>query len=70
MLKGSSKYETAENYALVGVLFGGLVLSVGIVLTIFSESGMPAVLAMIGSLIAFLFTIILILIWIVKDFQK
>jgi len=69
MLKGSNRYETAENYSLAGVLFGALILSAGIGLTIFSESGLPAVLAMIGSLIAFLSTVFLIIVWVVKDFK-
>ena len=70
MLKGSDKYETMENCALAGVLAGALILSFGIGLTSLSEKGLPAILAMMGSLIAFLSTVILIVVWIVKDFTK
>ena len=69
MLKGSDKYETAENYALAGVFAGALVLSSGIGLSALNTKGISAVLAMTGSLIAFLFTVFLIFVWIVKDFK-
>jgi len=70
MLKGSNKYETAENYAFAGVLVGALFLSSGIGLSAVSTKGMPAILAMLGSLIAFLSTVILIFVWIIRDFAK
>jgi hypothetical protein len=70
MLKGSDKYETAENYALAGVLLGALLLSSGIGLTALNTKGLPVILAMMGSLIAFLSTVIVIVVWIVKDFAK
>lgn len=70
MLKGSDKYDTAENYTLAGVLVGAFVLSLGIGLAALSTQGISAILAMMGSLIAFLSTIILIFVWIVKDFSK
>jgi hypothetical protein len=70
MLKGSDKYETAENCALSGVLIGALLLSSGIGLTALNAKGVPTILAMIGSLIAFLSTVILIFVWISKDFVK
>jgi hypothetical protein len=70
MLKGSDKYETAENYSLLGVLFGAVLLSSGIGFAALSSQGIPAILAMIGSLIAFLSTVILIFVWIAKSFSK
>jgi len=70
MLKGSDKYESAENFALLGVLIGALVLSSGIGLSALNTKGISAILAMMGSLIAFLSTVILIIVWIVKDFAK
>lgn len=70
MLKGSEKYETTENYSLFGVVAGAVLLSCGIGLAAFSPQGIPAILAMMGSLIAFLCTVILIFIWIVKSFSK
>ncbi len=70
MLKGSDKYETAENYSLLGVVLGAVSLSSGIGLAAFSSQGIPAILAMMGSLIAFISTVILIFVWIVKSFSK
>jgi hypothetical protein len=70
MLKGSDRYETAENYALASALFGGLVLSSGIAAAAVYPKGISAILAMMGTLIAFLSTVILIIVWIVKDFAK
>lgn len=70
MLKGSDKYETAENYSLLGVLIGAVFLSSGIGFAALSSQGIPAILAMIGSLIAFLSTVILIFVWIAKSFSK
>lgn len=70
MLKGSDKYESMENCALSGVLVGALVLSSGIGLSALNTKGITAILAMMGSLIAFLSTVILIVVWVVKDFAK
>lgn len=70
MLKGSDKFETAENISLTGVLLGAVVLSSGIALSALSYKGVPAILSMMGSLIAFLFTVILIFVWIAKSFTK
>lgn len=70
MLKGSDKYETAENYSLLGVVIGAVLLSSGIGLTALSSQGISAILAMMGSLIAFLSTVILIFVWIWKSFSK
>ena len=70
MLKGSDKFETAENYSLGGVLFGALMFTSGVGLTALNTKGISTILAMFGSLIAFLSTVILIIVWIVKDFAK
>jgi len=70
MLKGSDKYDTAENYALAGVLMGSLALAAGIGLAALSTQGISTILAMMGSLIAFLSTVILIFVWVAKDFSK
>lgn len=70
MLKGSDKYETAENSALASALIGGLILSSGIVASALNPKGISAILAMMGTLIAFLSTVILIIVWVVKDFAK
>jgi len=70
-LKGKDKYETLENYSILFILLGGGMLSMGMGLTaIFSTKGITAILAMLGSLIAFLATTALIFIWLVKEFKS
>jgi len=68
-LKGKDKFETAENYSILSILIGALILSLGIGLTIITPKGLPAILAMLGSLIAFVSTVALILVWLVKEFS-
>ena len=67
-LKGKDKFETAENYSILSILIGAIMVSVGIGLTIITPKGLPAILAMLGSLIAFLSTVALILVWLTKEF--
>lgn len=68
-LKGKDRFETAENYSILSILIGALILSLGIGLTIITPKGLPAILAMLGSLIAFVSTVALILVWLVKEFS-
>lgn len=67
-LKGKDKFETAENYSILSILVGVAILSVGIGLTILTPRGLPAILAMLGSLITFVSTVALILVWLAKEF--
>jgi hypothetical protein len=69
-LKGKDKYEAAENYSIVAILLGALVLASGIGLTTVSTTGIPAIMAMLGSLVAFLGTIALIVSWLWADFAS
>ena len=68
-LKGKNKSETTENYVIAIILIGALMLSAGIGLSTLSPNGIPAILSMLGSFITFTFTIILILLWLVKEFK-
>ena len=67
-LKGKDKYETAEKDSIAVILFGALLLAAGIGLTSFQTTGLPAIMAMIGSFIAFLGTIALIISWLWTEF--
>jgi ABC-type multidrug transport system permease subunit len=69
MLKGKSRIETIENYLIAIVLAGAVMLSAGIGLSVLSPKGLPAILAMLGSFITFTSTIILILLWLMKEFK-
>ena len=66
-LKGSTKLETYENYAILVVVIGAAFLSLGIGLSAVSPAGIAAVLAMGGGVITFLATIALIFVWILKE---
>ena len=67
MLKGKDKFETLENFSILFIFIGTLMLSSGIGLTIFSPKGFSAILAMLGAFISFLFVVALIFIWFAKD---
>ena len=69
-LKGKDKYETWENYAVLFIFIGGLILSAGIGLTAFSTRGVPAILSMLGAVIAFMATVALIFIWLINEFRS
>ena len=66
-LKGKDKYETLENCSILFIVIGAIMLSSGIGLTVISPKGFPAILAMLGSLIAFLATVALIFVWLAKE---
>jgi hypothetical protein len=67
MLKSENKFERTENYCILFLLVGSVILSLGIGLTVISTKGISAILAMLGSLIAFLSTIALIFTWLIKE---
>ncbi len=68
MLKSKDKYERAEGYCIVFLITGVSLLSLGIALSILNPKGIPAVTAMLGSLISFLATVGLIFVWLIKEF--
>lgn len=67
MLKGKDKFETLENFSILFICLGALMLSSGIGLTILSPKGISAILAMLGAFIAFISVVALIFIWLAKD---
>jgi hypothetical protein len=70
ILKGKNRYETLENYSILFIIIGAGILTLGIGLSAINPKGISAVLAMLGSLISFLFTIILILVWLMRGTDK
>ena len=66
-LKGKDKYETAENYSILFIVIGAIILSSGMGLTALNPKGIYTILAMLGSFIAFLSTIALIFVWLAKE---
>jgi len=69
-LKGKNKYETAENYSILFIIIGAAVLALGIGMTAVNPKGLSAILAMLGGLISFLFTITLVIVWLLQGFKK
>ena len=67
-LKGKDKFETAENYSILGIILGVIVLSSGFFVSIINPQGLAAILLMSGSLLSFISTVALILVWLVKEF--
>jgi hypothetical protein len=67
MLKSKDKYERAEGYCILILLAGALMFSAGVGLTIITTRGIPAILAMLGSLVSFLATVALIFTWLAKE---
>ncbi len=69
-LKGKDRLETMENYSILFIFIGAMILSVGIGLNIISTRGPSAILSMFGALISFISTIVLIVVWSLKEFKK
>lgn len=63
MIKSKKKLEKTEGYSIVFLIAGSLIMSSGIGLTVVSTKGIPAIMAMLGALIAFLATVSLIFAW-------
>lgn len=69
-LKGKDKLETVENYSILFVFVGAIILSTGIGMNIISTKGLSAILAMLGALVSFVSTVTLIAIWVIREFEK
>ena len=69
-LKGKNKNETVENFSILFIAIGSVVLSAGMVISGFNTVGLGPILAMMGTLIAFLATVALVFSWLVKEFSS
>ena len=67
-LKGNDRFETFENYSILFIALGALMITLGIGLTVVATKGFPVILTMIGSLLAFISTIALIATWLAREF--
>jgi len=65
--RGKDRFETAENYAISGVVVGAVLFSLGVGLAAFSPAGVPAMLAMLGAVVSFVSSVALVFSWLVKD---
>ena len=68
--KGKNKLETAENYSILSIFIGARLLSIGIGLNIVSTKGLSAILAMLGAVVSFVSIVSLIVIWLIREFEK
>jgi len=66
LLHGGSKHETFERYIILGIVVGIVLLGTGIASTAIVTQGVPTILALVGSFITSIFTIILVFYWLFK----
>ena len=69
-LKGKDRIETAENYSILFIFIGAIILSFGIGMNVISTKGFSAILAMLGAVISFLSTVVLVVVWVIKEFSE
>lgn len=69
MLKGKDKYETFEKWSIAIILLGSLALAAGIGLSSIQTTGYPTIMAMLGSFVLFIGTILLIVSWLWSDWK-
>ena len=68
-MKGKDSAETAENFSILFIFIGAVVLSLGIGLSIVSQR-MAFIFSVAGAWTALISTVALILIWVVKEFRS
>ena len=66
-LRSGNKFETLENYSMVFVILGALVFAGGIGLTALTPAGIPAIITMMGAVIAFCASVFLVFVWLAKE---
>lgn len=69
MLKGKDKYETFENYLILFIFVGTVLLSIGIGLSAISAKGVPVLFAVSGAFLAFISIVFLIALWLIKELR-
>ncbi len=67
MLKSGNRFERTEGYCIVVLLVGSVMLSSGIGLTAINPKGISTIIAMLGSLVAFLSTVALVFTWLAQE---
>lgn len=66
-LKSKDKLERSEGFCILFIFIGAFTAALGIGLSILNTKGISAILAMLGSTFAFLSTLTLIIIWLIKE---
>jgi hypothetical protein len=68
-MKGKSRSDTLENFTILFIVIGTVILSFGIGLSVFTETT-SMVVSVLGAWVAFLSTVFLILIWVIKELRS
>lgn len=68
-IKGKDRYETIENYLIVAIAVGVLILTAGFLLSILNPKGISAILLMLGSFVSFVSTVVIVIVWVVKELR-
>lgn len=68
-LKGNDRSDTLENFSILFILIGAVILSFGIGLSVVSKTT-AMIFSVSGAWVAFLSTVVLIIIWVVKEFRS
>ena len=66
-LKGKSSLDTIQNYSIAGIVLSGALFAVGVAASGLQTTGLPAITAMLGALSSFIFTLILLGTWFIKE---
>ena len=66
-LRSGNKFETLENYSMLGIIFGALVFAGGVGLTALTPAGIPAIITMMGAVLAFCASVFLVFVWLAKE---
>jgi len=69
-LQSENKVERLEGFCIFSIFAGAGILSLGIGLSILNPKGISAILAMLGSVLAFLSTLALIIVWLIKEWKS
>lgn len=69
-LKSKDGLERSEGFCILFIFIGAITLSLGIGLSILNPKGISAIIAMLGSVLAFLSTLALIIVWLVKEWSS
>jgi uncharacterized membrane protein len=68
-LKGKDRHETLENYSILFIFIGALILSFGIAFSVVNQR-VSAIVSILGAWVAFISTAAFIFIWVLKEFRS
>ena len=61
------KEERVENLSIFCIILGAILISLGLGLSVISTQGLPAILTMVGSFLVFVFSIVFVIVNLVKS---